>query len=61
MLRAPFLYPRNSYDLDMTFKSFVEQYTADMQTRIKENTWATKEHIMGVQTKSWTDYAAKPR
>ena len=33
-------------DLDMTFKSFVEQYTADMQTRIKENTWATKEHII---------------
>ena len=30
----------------MTFKSFVEQYTADMQTRIKENTWATKEHII---------------
>lgn len=33
-------------DLDMSFKSFVEQYTADMQTRIKENTWATKEHII---------------
>ena len=33
-------------DLDMTFKSFVEQYMADMQTRIKENTWATKEHII---------------
>ncbi len=33
-------------DLDMTFKSFVEQYTADVQPRIKENTWATKEHIM---------------
>ena len=33
-------------DLDMTFDSFVEQYTADMQTRIKENTWATKEHII---------------
>ena len=33
-------------DLDMTFNSFVEQYTADMQTRIKENTWATKEHII---------------
>ena len=33
-------------DLDMTFKSFVEQYTVDMQTRIKENTWATKEHII---------------
>lgn len=35
-----------SADLDMTFKSFVEQYTADMQTRIKENTWGTKEHII---------------
>lgn len=33
-------------DLDMTFKSFAEQYTADMQTRLKENTWATKEHII---------------
>ena len=30
----------------MTFASFFEQYTADMQTRIKENTWATKEHII---------------
>ena len=30
----------------MTFDSFVKQYTADMQTRIKENTWATKEHII---------------
>ncbi len=35
-----------SADLDMTFASFYEQYTADMQTRIKENTWATKEHII---------------
>ena len=35
-----------SADLDMTFTSFFEQYTADMQTRIKENTWATKEHII---------------
>ena len=33
-------------ELDMTFKSFVAQYTVDMQTRIKENTWATKEHII---------------
>ena len=38
-----------SSDLDMNFKSFVEQYSADMQTRLKENTWATKEHI--IQTK----------
>ena len=35
-----------SADLDMTFESFFEQYTADMQIRIKENTWATKEHII---------------
>ena len=33
-------------DLDMTFGSFVETYTADMQSRIKENTWETKEHII---------------
>ena len=33
-------------DLDMTFASFVEQYTAAMKTRIKENTWATKDHII---------------
>ncbi len=31
-------------DLDMSFKSFVQHYTEDVQTRIKENTWATKEH-----------------
>ena len=30
----------------MKFKSFVELYTADMRTRLKENTWATKEHII---------------
>ena len=36
-------------DLDMSFKSFVQHYTEDMQTRIKENTWATKAHI--IQTK----------
>ena len=33
-------------DLDMKFKSFVELYTADVKTRLKENTWATKEHII---------------
>ena len=33
-------------DLDMTFKSFVEHYTEDMKSRIKENTWSTKEHII---------------
>ncbi len=33
-------------DLDMTFESFVQIYTADIQRRIKENTWQTKEHII---------------
>lgn len=33
-------------DLDMTFESFVQIYTADMQSRLKENTWGTKEHII---------------
>ena len=33
-------------DIDMTFASFVETYTADMKNRVKENTWHTKEHII---------------
>ena len=33
-------------DLDMSFKSFVEHYTEDMRSRLKENTWHTKEHII---------------
>lgn len=33
-------------DLDMTFGSFVESYTNDLQSRLKENTWATKEYII---------------
>lgn len=37
---------KTTADLDMTFGSFVERYIADMQSRIKENTWATKEHII---------------
>ena len=37
---------KTSSDLDMTFKSFVDLYTADMKTRLKENTWATKDHII---------------
>ena len=32
--------------LDMTFGSFVKIYSEDMKTRIKENTWHTKEHII---------------
>ena len=33
-------------DLDMNFKSFIEHYSEDMQTRLKENTWETKKHII---------------
>ena len=29
-------------DLDMSFESFIDIYTADMKNRIKENTWHTK-------------------
>lgn len=35
-----------SADLERTFKSFVEHYKEDMQARIKENTWETKEYII---------------
>ncbi len=37
---------KTTADLDMTFGSFVELYAEDTRTRIKENTWATKEHII---------------
>jgi len=37
---------RAASDLDMSFANFVEHYTEDMKTRIKENTWATKDHII---------------
>ena len=33
-------------DVDMTFASFIERYTEDVQPRRKENTWSTKEHII---------------
>ncbi len=33
-------------DVDMTFSSFIDRYTEDMKTRLKENTWSTKEHII---------------
>lgn len=32
--------------LDMTFESFAEIYFSDMQKRLKENTYHTKEHIL---------------
>lgn len=32
-------------DLDMTFEAFCELYEKDMRPRLKESTWATKDHI----------------
>lgn len=37
---------RTTADLEMTFASFAAQYALDMQTRLKDNTWGTKEHII---------------
>jgi len=33
-------------DLDMTFASFVQLYSQDMKTRLRQNTWQTKENII---------------
>ena len=44
-------------DLDMTFESFVETYTADIKSRVKENTWETKEHI--IRTKLLTYFGKR--
>ncbi len=37
---------KDTADLDMTFASFVELYEKDVKSRLKENTWMTKEHII---------------
>ena len=36
-------------DLDMTFEAFIELYKRDMQARLKENTWLTKENIINTK------------
>jgi len=52
-------------DLDMTFEAFVSLYIADMKTRIRENTWQTKAHIIKTKLlpffggKRMSDIAAK--
>jgi integrase len=35
--------------LDMSFASFVEVYASDMKSRLKLNTWLTKEHIINTK------------
>jgi len=37
---------RQSANLDMTFESFVKIYTEDKKSRLKYNTWLTKQHII---------------
>ena len=37
---------RATADLEMTFASFAAQYALDMRTRLKDNTWGTKDHII---------------
>ena len=37
---------QNAADLDMTFEAFTELYERDINPRLKENTWRTKEHII---------------
>lgn len=37
---------QNSSDMDMSFEVFTELYIRDMKSRLKENTWLTKEHII---------------
>ena len=39
--------------LDMTFISFVEHYAEDVRSRLKENTWNTKEHIIRTKLIPW--------
>ena len=40
---------QNAADLDMTFADFCRMYEKDIRPRLKESTWATKEHL--IQTK----------
>ena len=37
---------QNSSDMEMSFEAFTELYIRDMKSRLKENTWLTKEHII---------------
>ncbi|SCJ95536.1 Uncharacterised protein [uncultured Eubacterium sp.] len=44
-------------NLDMTFASFVEVYTKDMEVRLRRNTWLTKKHI--IETKLLPSFGGK--
>ena len=36
-------------DLNMTFEAFFELYSLDIKTRLRKNTWQTKEHIINTK------------
>ncbi|MCL2856226.1 MAG: site-specific integrase [Oscillospiraceae bacterium] len=36
-------------DMDMSFATFVEMYSRDMKTRLRQNTWITKENIINTK------------
>lgn len=37
---------KSSANLDMSFTAFVEIYSNDLQSRLKQNTWMTKQNII---------------
>lgn len=49
---------QKSKDLNMTFEKFFERYKEDKKTRLKENTWESKEHI--VRTKILPYFRKRP-
>ena len=46
---------QNASDLDMSFEAFTELYIRDVKTRLKENTWLTKEHIIRTKILPYVD------
>ncbi len=49
---------RQSANLEMSFESFVKIYTEDKKSRLKYNTWLTKEHI--IETKLIPYFGSRP-
>lgn len=49
---------QKSSDLSMTFEKFFERYSDDKKSRLKENTWESKEHI--IRTKILPYFGKRP-
>ena len=52
---------QNASDLDMSFEAFTELYIRDVKTRLKENTWLTKEHIIRTKILPYFGKLCPPR